>query len=74
LALAHIMHTPYKAYNFRFTKSKGRREKSKQRRVKGKERDMQIRGAKGREGNAEGRPMAKCDFRVRKYYIYIYFF
>jgi len=35
---------------------------------------MQIRGAKGREGNAEGRPMAKCDFRVRKYYIYIYFF
>jgi len=41
LALTHIMHAPHKAYNFRFTKSKGRGEKSKQMRVKGRERDMQ---------------------------------
>jgi hypothetical protein len=35
---------------------------------------MQRRGAKGREGYAEGRLMAKCDFKVRKYCIYTYFF
>jgi hypothetical protein len=33
LTLAHIMHAPHKTCNFRFTKSKGKREKSKQRRV-----------------------------------------
>jgi len=44
LALTHIIHAPHKACNFRFTKSKGKREKSKQIRVKGNERDMQRRG------------------------------
>ena len=41
LGTSHIMHALHKAYNFRFTESKGRGEKSKQMRVKGRERDMQ---------------------------------
>jgi hypothetical protein len=79
LTLTHIMHAPRKACNFRFTKSKGKREKSKQMRVKGNERDMQRRGAKREKGKGglkggKGRLMAKSDFRVRKCCIYTYFF
>jgi hypothetical protein len=40
LALAHIMHAPHKACNFRFTENKGRGEKSKPRRVKGREKNQ----------------------------------
>ena len=52
LALAHIMHAPHKACNFRFTESKGRGEKSKQWRVNGREknqsRDRRVNGEKSK--------------------------
>jgi hypothetical protein len=40
LALAHIMHAPHKACNFRFTENKGRGEKSKPKKVKGREKNQ----------------------------------
>jgi hypothetical protein len=53
LTLAHIMHAPHKACNFRFTESKGRGEKSKRRDVKSKEKGEICRYVESK-GNGEG--------------------